>query len=363
VPDTAAGTHEPALEPTWPSILTDLLHGTDLPKEVTAWAMDRIMSDEATPAQIAGLLIALRAKGETAQELEGLGATMLAHARLIDVAGPAVDIVGTGGDRSDSVNISTMAALVAAGAGARVVKHGNRAASSACGSADLLEALGIDLSLPPDDVAEIADQVGITFCFAPIFHPAMRHAAVPRRELGVPTIFNVLGPLTNPARTVAAAIGCGDARFAELMAEVLASRGTSALVFRGDDGLDEITTTTTTTVWRTHGGRVRKESLDASALGLTPVSQVDLRGGDAAFNAQVVRDLLAGRRGAVRDVVVLNAAAALVALDGVDVPSDSEPPPLVEAIAAAMERASAALDDGSVAQLLEHWVAAVIARL
>jgi len=349
--------------PTWPTVLTDLLHGIDLSGDVAAWAMDRIMSDEATHAQIAGLLVALRGKGETADELDGLVRTMLSHARRIEVAGPAVDIVGTGGDRSDSVNVSTMAALAIAGTGARVVKHGNRASSSACGSADLIEALGVDLSLPPDDVAQIADQVGITFCFAPVFHPAMRHAAIPRRELGVPTIFNVLGPLTNPAQPAAAAIGCGDARFAVLMADVLARRGTSALVFRGDDGLDEITTTTTTTVWRTHHGAVTVESLDPARFGLQPVSAHDLRGGDVAYNTEVARDFMAGRRGPVRDVVLLNAAAALVALADVDAGSDGALTPLEDAIVEAMGRVSQAVDDGSVAQVLEHWVAATLARL
>ena len=350
--------------PTWPSVLTDLLQGIDLPSDVAAWAMDRIMSGEATSAQIAGLLVALRAKGETADELAGFVRTMLDHARLIEVTGPTVDIVGTGGDRSNSVNVSTMAALAIAGTGARVVKHGNRAATSACGSADLLEALGVELSLPADDVAEVAEQVGITFCFAPVFHPAMRYAGPTRRELGVPTIFNVLGPLTNPAQPAAAAIGCGDARFAALMADVLARRGTSALVFRGDDGLDEITTTTTTTIWRTFNGVVTKEVLNPARLGLQPVSASDLLGGDVAFNAQVARDLMAGRRGPVRDVVVLNAAAGLVALDAVGAAGEASAGlALDDALVEAMARVEQALDDGSTAQILEHWVAATLARV
>ncbi|HEY5186557.1 MAG TPA: anthranilate phosphoribosyltransferase, partial [Actinomycetes bacterium] len=247
--------------PAWPGLLQALVRGEQLSADDTGWAMGEIMSGEATPVQIAGFMVALRAKGETAEEMDGLVRAMLAHAHRIDVPGPSVDIVGTGGDRAHTVNISTMAALVVAGAGARVVKHGNRAASSACGAADLLEELGVVLTLPPERVAEVAIEAGITFCFAQVFHPGFRHAAVPRRELGIPTAFNFLGPLTNPAQPPAQAIGCADLRMAPVMAEVFARRGVAALVFRGDDGLDELTTTTTSRVWRGFAGDVVEESV------------------------------------------------------------------------------------------------------
>ena len=237
-------------------------------------------------------------------------------ARRIEVTGPTVDIVGTGGDRSHSVNISTMAALVVAGTGATVVKHGNRAASSSCGAADVLEELGVDLALAPAQVAEVARTAGITFCFAQVFHPAMRHAAAVRREMGVPTPFNFLGPLTNPAQPTAQAIGCADLRMAPVMAQVFAERGASALVFRGDDGLDELTVSTTSSVWEVRGGQVRLTTLDPRTLGIEPAPLSELRGGDRQQNAAVVRDVMAGReRGPIRDAVTLNAAAALVALE------------------------------------------------
>ena len=229
--------------PTWPGLLAELLAGRDLDVGRAGWAMDQVMRGEASDVQLAAFLVALRAKGETSAELEGLAAAMLSHAVPLEVPGPTVDLVGTGGDQAHTVNISTMASLVLAGAGHRVVKHGNRASSSSSGSADVLEALGVRLDLPPARVAELATEVGITFCFAQVFHPAMRFAAGARRGLGVPTAFNVLGPLTNPARAGAAAVGVADRRLAPLVAGVLAARGTSALVFRGEDGLDELTTT------------------------------------------------------------------------------------------------------------------------
>jgi anthranilate phosphoribosyltransferase len=336
---------------TWPAVLSALLERRDLPAETTAWAMGEIMSGSATPAQIAGFVIALRAKGETVDEVEGLVQAMYDHATHISIPGQAVDVVGTGGDRAHTVNISTMAALVAAGAGARVVKHGNRAASSACGAADLLEELGVRLDLPPARVAEIADEVGITFCFAPVFHPALRHAAVTRRELGVPTTFNFLGPLANPAKPTAQAVGVADGRMAGIVAGVLAGRGVTALVFRGDDGLDELTTTTTSRVWLVRDGQVREERLDPSNLGVAAAPPDALRGGDATRNADVARRFLAGERGPVRDAVLLNAAAALAAYDGVK-------GALVDLLPPAMDRAADAVDTGSAANVLDRWVAA-----
>ena len=335
----------------WPAVLTTLLRGDGLSAAETAWAMNEIMAGEATPAQVAGFAVGLRAKGETAAEVAGLVEAMLAHAAPLDAGRPVVDTCGTGGDRAHTVNISTMAALVVAGTGVPVVKHGNRAASSACGSADLLEALGVAVDLPPAGVARCLDVAGIGFCFAPVFHPALRHAAAPRRELGVPTVFNFLGPLTNPARPAAQAVGVADARMAPVMANVLAERGTSALVFRGDDGLDELTVTATSRVWRVRDGVVSAETFDPADAGVDRASVADLRGGDAGYNAEIARRVFAGERGAVRDAVVLNAAAALAAYD----PSDD---PLGDQLHRCRGRAEEAIDSGAVREVLERWVVA-----
>jgi anthranilate phosphoribosyltransferase len=347
---TPAGVDTAAV-PSWPEVLTALLGGTDLTADDAAWAMDKIMRGEATDAQIAAFAVALRAKGETVGELTGLVRTMYEHAETIEVPGPTVDIVGTGGDRARTVNISTMSAIVVAGTGARVVKHGNRAASSASGASDVLEKLGVNLDLSPARVAEVAQEAGISFCFAVKFHPALRHVAAARRELGIPTTFNFLGPLTNPARVGAQATGVADARMAPIMAGVLAERGTSALVFRGDDGLDELTTTGTSTVWVVRDGKVLTESFDPRSVGLEPVPVEALRGADAAYNAEVARRLLDGEQGPVRDAVLLNSAAALVALE----PGDA---PLPEQLAAGMARAAQAIDSGAAWATLERWVAA-----
>jgi anthranilate phosphoribosyltransferase len=341
----------PGGAPSWPGLITALLSGRDLTRAEASWAMDRVMSGEATETQLSGLLVALRGKGETVEELAGLAEAMLAHAIRIEVPGPCVDVVGTGGDRHHTVNISTMAALVVAGAGRRVVKHGNRAASSSSGAADVLEALGVRLDHPPARVAELAGEVGITFCFALVFHPAMRHAAVVRRELGIPTVFNFLGPLTNPAQPAASAIGVFDERMAGLIAGVLATRPGSALVFRGEDGLDELSTTSPSRVWLVSGGQVAQERVDATALGLPRAELADLRGGDAAHNAGVVRDVLAGKQGPVRDAVLLNAAAALVAADG-GVGGD----PLADRLASALQEAARSVDSGAAGAVLERWV-------
>lgn len=336
---------------TWPDVLTTLVARTDLSVEQARWAMDQVFAGEATPVQVAGFVVALRAKGETVDEVSGIADAMLAAANPISVPGRLLDIVGTGGDRSMSVNISTMAAIVAAGAGATVVKHGNRSASSKSGSADVLEALGIRLDLPVSRVAEIAGEAGITFLFSAAFHPAMRHAAVPRRELGIATTFNILGPLTNPARPAAQAIGCADPRMAPVMAGVLAGRGIDAWVFRGDDGLDELTTTTTSTLWSVHDGAVSTHTVDPATYGLALATTHDLRGGDAAHNAEVVRRVLAGDRGPVRDAVVLNAGAALAVYDAPGTPID-------DALVAGIERAAAAIDAGEAQRALDRWVEA-----
>jgi len=338
--------------PTWSQLTAALIAGEHLTREQSAWAMDTVMDGEATPVQLAGFLVALRAKGETAEEMAGLVEAMLRHAVRIEVPGPCVDVVGTGGDRRHTVNISTMAALVVAGTGRRVVKHGNRAASSSTGAADVLEALGVRLDLPPTRIAELAVEVGITFCFAQVFHPSMRHAGAARRELGVPTAFNFLGPLTNPAQPAASAIGVADARMAPIMAQVLAERGASALLFRGEDGLDELSTTAPSAVWVVTDGGVRETRLDALDVGLPRASLADLVGGDPAHNAGVVRDLLGGVRGPVRDAVLLNAAAAVVAADGAGKGD------LTAGMRDALDEVTRAVDSGAAAAVLDRWVAA-----
>jgi anthranilate phosphoribosyltransferase len=338
----------PRYSRSWPALLGQLVAGTDLDAQDTTWAMDQVMTGVATQAQIAAFVMALRVKGETPAEIAGLADGMLLHACRVQVSQRAVDVVGTGGDHAHTVNISTMAALVAAAAGAPVVKHGNRAASSQCGAADVLEALGVVIDLGPDQVARCVAEVGIGFCFAPLFHPAMRHAATVRREIGIPTAFNVLGPLINPAQPDAALVGCADLRMAPVMAQVLADRGVSALVVRGDDGLDEITTTTTTSVWVVDGAVVRRAQVDLAALGVPVARREDLRGGDAASNADAVRRLLAGDSGPVRDAVLLNAAAALAAHRGLA--GD-----LVGDLREMTQCAAQAVDSGAAGALLERW--------
>jgi anthranilate phosphoribosyltransferase len=340
----------------WPSLLTALMAGHELSADDTAWAMDEIMAGDATPAQLAAFAVLLRAKGETSQELAGLVRTMVARATPVHVEGRTVDVVGTGADRAHTVNISTMAALVVAGSGRRVVKHGNRAASSSCGSADVLEELGVAIDLPPEGVQQTVAEVGIGFCFAPVFHSGMRHAGAPRRELAVPTFFNFLGPLTNPARVPAAAIGCADRRMAPVMAGVLAARGDTALVFRGDDGLDELTTTTTSSVWVAAGGQVWETTVDPAALGIAAVPPEALRGADRAFNAAVVRGVLAGEGAGVRDAVLLNAAAAIAAHDGL--PDNTASSEVIEALQRGLDVAREAVDSGAAADVLERWVTA-----
>ncbi|MGW6155204.1 anthranilate phosphoribosyltransferase [Streptomyces sp. NPDC055144] len=335
----------------WPQILNGLLEGRDQSADDTAWAMDRIMRGEATDAQIAGFAVAMRAKGETVEEISGLVRAMYEHANVIEVPGDTVDIVGTGGDGAKTVNISTMSAIVIAGTGAKVVKHGNRAASSSSGASDVLEKLGVNLELTPKRVAEVAEEAGITFCFAVKFHPALRHVAAARGQLGIRTTFNFLGPLTNPAKVRAQAVGVADARMAPIVAGVFAERGHSSLVFRGDDGLDELTTTATSRIWVVRDGAVREETFDPRDVGIDLVPVSALRGADASYNAEVARRLLDGERGPVRDAVLLNSAAALVALT----PGDG---PLTDQIRTGMTRAAESIDSGSAKRTLERWVAA-----
>lgn len=340
----------------WPAVLSELVAGRSLSANDTAWAMTEIMSGAATPVQVAGFAIGLRAKGETSEELAGLVRAMLANAEPLVLGGGGVgalvDTCGTGGDRAATVNISTLAAIVVRGAGVPVVKHGNRAASSACGSADLLEELGVAVDLAPRQVARCIAVAGVGFCFAPIFHPALRHAAIARRELGVATFFNFLGPLTNPAQPPAQAVGVADERMAEVMAGVLAARGTNALVFHGSDGLDELSVSAPSRVWVVSGGRVRTEVLDPAELGIPTAAKDALRGGAAAQNAAISRRVLDGEAGPVRDAVVLNAAAALVAVAG---PTET---PVAAQLSAAMPRAAESIDSGAAAKALQAWVEA-----
>ncbi|MET8158529.1 anthranilate phosphoribosyltransferase [Sphaerisporangium sp. NPDC005289] len=343
---------------TWPALLTALLAREHLTADETAWAMGEIMSGSATTAQIAAFATALKAKGETVAEVVGLARTMLDRATPLSVDGPTVDIVGTGGDRAHTVNVSTMAAIVAAAAGARVVKHGNRSASSSVGAADVLEHLGIVLDLSPESTARTAVEAGIAFCFAPVYHPALRFAGPVRKEIGIPTFFNFLGPLTNPARPSAQAIGVYDARMLPVVAGVFAERGVSALVFRGDDGLDELSTATTSTVWVVRDGTAVETAFDPLDIGV-PRSEADaLRGGDVEFNARAVNDLVGGKGGPVRDAVLLNAAAALVSLDAGATAPDPGPPgdALVAAMTRAYARAAEAVDSGRAAETLTRWV-------
>jgi anthranilate phosphoribosyltransferase len=339
-------------EPTWPAILSGLLAGTDLAADDTTWVMDQVMTGAATPAQIAAFAVALRAKGETGPELTGMVSGMLAHANRLASPDRAVDVVGTGGDRANTVNISSMAAVVAAAAGATVIKHGNRAASSKCGAADMLEGLGVAISLPPAGVTATVAEVGIGFCFAPVFHPSFRHTAAPRRELGVPTVFNFLGPLTNPAQPLAGAIGCGDRRMAPVMADVFAARtpAVDVLVFCGDDGLDELTTTTTSSVWSVSGGQVTPGRIDPIALGLSAATAGDLRGGEVEFNVGVARRVFDGEPGPVADAVALNAAAAIAAYVGLSGDLEAD-------LAAGLERARLVLSSQASVALVERWVA------
>ncbi|MET7770331.1 anthranilate phosphoribosyltransferase [Nocardia sp. NPDC005366] len=338
----------------WPQVLGTLADGGDLAADDTAWVINEIFTDNATQAQIAAFGVAMKIKGPTAAELSGLATGMLGHARLVHIDGDAVDIVGTGGDRSGSVNISTMSAIVVAATGVPVVKHGNRAASSKSGGADVLEALGVKLALGPESVARSVREVGIGFCFAPLFHPALRFAGPARKEIGIPTVFNVLGPLTNPAQPRAGLIGCAFPELVPVIAGVFAERGASALVVRGNDGLDEITTSDTTVAWVVSGGRMRETTIDPTRLGIARVDLDALRGGDANVNAGVARDVLAGSPGAVRDAVLVNSAAAIVTYDmsqgAHDVDID-----IHEALAAGIDRAAAAIDSGQAGALLDSW--------
>ncbi|HVM34961.1 MAG TPA: anthranilate phosphoribosyltransferase [Actinomycetota bacterium] len=331
----------------WPNVLTTLLAKRPLDEGVAAAAMRDIMEGVATPAQVGAFVVALRAKGETVDEIAGLVRTMRAYSARVPVAGPLLDTCGTGGDRSGTFNVSTAAALVCAAAGARVAKHGNRAASSRCGSADVLEALGVVIDLPPEGVASCIEEAGIGFCFAPIFHPAMRHAAVPRRELGIPTVFNFLGPLTNPAGATRQAVGASDLPMLEKMVEVLARLGSERVIgFHGHGGIDELSTSGPSTVVELKDGNIDRWTIGPEDLGFDVVPLEELRGGSAGENAHLIRSLFDGEAGPRRDVVLLNAAAGLLAAG------------VVSGMEQGVGRAADALDSGAAAATLDRMITA-----
>jgi anthranilate phosphoribosyltransferase len=329
----------------WAGVIGALLEGRDLGSDGARTAMEEILAGSATPAQIAGFVVALRAKGETSAELSGLLNAVLAAATIVplsqDLRDRAIDIVGTGGDHSHSINVSTMAAIVVAGAGVPVCKHGNRAASSQCGTADVLEALGVVIELGPAGVAACIETSGFGFCLAPRYHPAFRYAGPPRREIGVPTVFNLLGPMANPAQVRHQLIGVADSRFAEQMLDTLKAQGTTTAWVVHGSGLDELTTTGPSQVVALADGEIRRFEVNPVSLGLTLATSEDLRGGDPAHNAAVVRSVLAGATGPHRDVVLLNAAAGLVVAGA------------VEDLPIGLERAAASIDEGRAAQTLE----------
>ena len=336
---------------TWIESIARLKGGIDLEPDEISSIMQTILEGRADASSIKEFLLALKSKGESAEEVSALVAEMFRHSSPISITERSVDTVGTGGDGAHTINISTTAAIIAASAGARVVKHGNRAASSKSGSGDLLEALGVAITLDGPKVAQCVKELGIGFCFAPIFHPAMRYAAPARKELGVPTVFNILGPLANPAKPQAAAIGVADERMHRVMAQVLATRGVDGFVFRGDDGLDEITLSTTTSVLTIGSGKIQSDRIDPQDFGIARAPISDLVGGDATENARITTAIFNGETGAPRDAVLLNAAAAIAAFDGEgDVG-------IHERMSKSLAKASSALDSGATRQLLKEWVA------
>jgi len=342
----------------WPGILGSLIDGDDLSIEEATWAMRSVMAGEATSAQLAGLLVALRIKGETVDEIVGFRDAVLANAQPLAIDPMALDIVGTGGDPYGAVlNISSVASVIAAAAGVPVVKHGNRGASSASGASDVLQALGLNLDLGPERVAQVFVETGITFAFAAMFHPGFRHAGPTRKELGVSTLFNILGPLCNPARPEASAVGVASLERVPLVVGVFRTRGATALVYRGDDGIDKLTTTGHSHIWEVSRGFVTEHDLDPRELGIEFADIQDLLGKDPEHNAGVARAVLAGEAGPVRDIVLLNAAAGLTSFALAQNP-ELQQEPMLDRLAAGMARAAEVVDSGAAAQKLQEWVAA-----
>jgi anthranilate phosphoribosyltransferase len=335
----------------WSALTEKLSSGLDLERDEIQGAMREILGGDSDIENVKAFLLALKNKGETSDEVGALIEVMYAHAGPITIAERAVDTVGTGGDGAHTINISTTAAIIAAAAGARVVKHGNRAVSSKSGASDFLEALGVVPGLTGAGVERTVRELGIGFCFAPVFHPAMRFAAPARKELGVPTVFNILGPLANPAKPKAAAIGVANERMHLVMAQVLAEKGCDGFVFRGDDGLDEITLATTTSVLSIGNAEIKSDRIDAKDFGMQNSPIEAIVGGDATENARISRAIFAGERGAPRDAVLLNAAAAIAAFEG-DMQSDVK-----ERLTLGLERAVRAVDSGAALALLDKWAA------
>jgi len=335
----------------WSALTEKLSSGLDLERDEIQGAMREILGGDSDIESVKSFLLALKNKGETSDEVGALIEVMYAHAGPITIAERAVDTVGTGGDGAHTINISTTAAIIAAAAGARVVKHGNRAVSSKSGASDFLEALGVVPGLSGAGVERTVRELGIGFCFAPVFHPAMRFAAPARKELGVPTVFNILGPLANPAKPQAAAIGVANERMHLVMAQVLAEKGCDGFVFRGDDGLDEITLATTTSVLSIGNAEIKSDRIDAKDFGMQNAPIEAIVGGDASENARISRAIFAGERGAPRDAVLLNAAAAIAAFEG-DMESDVR-----ERLTVGLERAVRAVDSGAALALLDKWAA------
>ena len=335
----------------WVKTLAKLSSGLDLEADEIQSVAREILQGDADIENIKSFLLALKAKGETAEEVSALVTEMYQHSAPISITDRAVDTVGTGGDGAHTINISTTAAIIAAAAGARVVKHGNRAVSSRSGASDFLEALGVVAGLDGKGVERTVGELGIGFCFAPVFHPAMRFAAPARKELGVPTVFNILGPLANPAQPKAAAIGVANERMHLVMAQVLAAKGCDGFVFRGDDGLDEITLATTTSVLIIGEGEIRSDRIDAKDFGIQNAPLDAIVGGDAAENAEISRAIFKGERGAPRDAVLLNAAAAIAAFEG-NFNQD-----IRTRLSDGLARATAAVDSGAATDLLNRWAA------
>lgn len=335
----------------WAAVLEHLGESRDLSTEQAHWAMREILENRADNDEIKSFLLGLKEKGESALEVGALVDEMYRHSAPISITERAVDTVGTGGDVAHTINISTTSAIIAAAAGARVVKHGNRASTSLSGAADLLEALGVAINLDGPKVEESFRELGLGFCFAPMFHPAMRFAGPARKELGVPTVFNILGPLANPAKPHAAAIGVANDRMLSVTAEVLAARGVDGFVFRGDDGLDEITLTTSTTLITIGGGKLSKSTIDPKDFGIGHAPLSAIRGGNAHENAEITKSIFAGEHGAYRDAVVLNAAAAIAAFRGEQRRSP------IDRITDGVSAAKSAIDNGAATHLLARWVA------
>jgi anthranilate phosphoribosyltransferase len=345
----------------WASILEDLHSRRDLTREQSSWALSEMMAGIAPENEVSNFLMALRSKGESVQELAGLVDTMLANSLKLDTGDDAVDIVGTGGDMIGTVNISTMASILVSASGIPVLKHGSRSASGKTGSSEMLSELGVNLELAPDRVAQVFNETGITFFFALVFHPAMKHVAPIRKKLGIPTTFNFLGPLANPAQPLGTSLGVANEEIAPLMAQELAQRGRFALVSRGNDGLDELTTTTTNKIWEVSPNSVTNWELDPSKMGFSRVSLEQLIGGDAPYNAQISRDLFAGKTslnlGAIRDIVILNAAGGVVAYQAAKNPElvGSE---LLDRFESAVQMVTVTLESGQANSKLEQWVEA-----